>query len=547
MKRFQRLKGSVIGMMGQALLAQAAFSAEYQWSVPVPAVISEETKGSPRAFLWIPPSCERVRAIVLGQHNMLEEPVFENASFRQTMAELHFAIVWITPPLGGAAKLEAEEAGHFEDLFRALADASGYEEMATTPVVPVGHSAMAEFPYLFATQLPQRTLAAISLKGSWPDLTRKEPQPWIENFASTGVPLLFVSGEYEWAEERAGKALAFRRKFPAAPFSMLADAGGGHFDHHESLARFLADYLRAAAKHRLEDPLRPIDTATQGWLIDRWRMNKPPRASAAPVDQYRGDKRETYWCFDETQARASEQRQTAYAGKKPQLLGYKQNGKVVEQVNGTHQQVTLPWLPDPAGDGLTFQLEGAFLSAVPAGRPERWVGQKAGTAIPHASGGGPITITRISGPVEKLSDNTFALRFDRLGFNNPRRGAELWFQVEHPGDDTFKRAVQQAMMPIPLRNTEGQSQTITFSAIPDQPATAAPIPLQASSSAGSEVRFYVREGPAEIHDHTLRLTAIPPRAKFPVSVTVVAWQWGRSIEPKQQSAEPVVRTFQITR
>jgi hypothetical protein len=43
----------------------------------------------------------------------------------------------------------------------------------------------------------------------------------------------------------------------------------------------------------------------------------------------------------------------------------------------------------------------------------------------------------------------------------------------------------------------------------------------------------------------LRFTAIPPRSRFPVKVTVVAWQWGRSIEPKLKSADPVERTFWI--
>jgi hypothetical protein len=32
-----------------------------------------------------------------------------------------------------------------------------------------------------------------------------------------------------------------------------------------------------------------------------------------------------------------------------------------------------------------------------------------------------------------------------------------------------------------------------------------------------------------------------------VKVTVVAWQWGRSIEPKLKTAEPVERMFHLTR
>ena len=524
-------------------------AAEYQWSVTVSSVVSGETKSPPRAFLWIPPTCQRVRAVVLAQHNMLEIPLLEHPEFRQAMAELSFAIVWITPPPGGAEKFVEEDATHFEAALRALADASGYGELAEAPVVPIGHSAMAEFPYLVAAHWPQRTLAAVSLKGSWPDLDRKPPQPWIERFAASGVPLLFVSGEYEWAEERAGRALAFRRQFPAAPLSMLADAGGGHFDHHAALTRFIAGYLRAAAEHRLGDHgLLAIDATQWGWRVDRWHMDQAPRAAAAPVARYAGDSSQTYWCFDETQAQATERLQSAHARKQPQLLGYRQDGAVVPQVNGTHQQVTLAWRPEPDGDGLTFRLSGAFLDTVPEGRPERWTKLKAGAPIAHALGGGPVVIEPICGPVVKLTEDTFALRFDRVGFDNLRRSAEIWFQAVHPGDAQFKRAVQQALLRVPLRNTLGTPQTLRFDPIPDQKAGCVdPIPMHATSSAGAKVRFYVREGPAEVEGDHLKLSALPPRAKLPIPVTVVAWQWGRSTEPRLQSAEPVVHRFQVTR
>lgn len=531
----------------------SAAGAEYQWSVQVASVISVETKGPPRVFLWIPPNCPRVRGLVLAQHNMLEEPVLEHPAFRAALGELGFAEVWITPPLGGQTKFGAEETARFDEMFRALAEESGYVELAEVPVVPLGHSAMAEFPYLFAASKPKRTLAAISLKGSWPEKNKPAP-PWSGGDV-TGVPLLFVSGEYEWADERAGKALWFRREFPDVPFSMVADAGGGHFDSHDALVNFLAIYLKIAAKHRLPPdasaPLREIDPTKQGWLVDRWRMDKPPRAAAAPVGEYKGDVRDSYWCFDEQHARATETLQAAFAGKKPQLLGYMQAGSVVPQDKATHQQVTLGFLPDPAGDGLTFKLSGTFLDSVPDGRPVRWAARPAGSPIEHANGGGAVVIRRICGPVEELSDDTFALRFDRLGFDNVRRSNEIWLLAEHPGDAEFKRAVQQAVLHFPLRNSDGQPQAITFDEIPNQPGgSTSAIPLRATSSAGPEarVRFYVREGPAEIVEdgHALRLTQIPARAKFPVKVTVVAWQWGRSIEPKLQTAEPVTRTFMVT-
>jgi len=535
-----------------ACAAVRLFAAEWQWSVPVASATSDETQGPPRAFLWIPPTCERVRAVVVGQHNMLEEPLFENPAFRAGLSTLGIAEVWITPALGGQSRFGAAERALFEGLFRLLAEASGYGELAHAPLVPVGHSALADFPYLFAAAWPERTLAAVSLKGSWPDETRAP----LGGFGAraAGVPLLLVSGEYEWAEERAGKSLAFRRAHPGAPFSMLCDAGGGHFDTHGALAAALALYLRAAALSRLpaapgplDAPaaLAPVDAARQGWLIDRWRMDKPPRAPAAPVGQYAGDAHETFWCFDGEHARATERMQAAYQGKKVQLLGYRQQGQVVGQNPKLHAQVDLKFLPE--ADGRSFKLAGAFLETVPEGRPVRWSGLPAGSPIGHAAGGGPVVIERLCGPVEKTGDGTFAVRFDRMGMDNLKRSNEIWLMASQPGDAVYKRAVQQAVMHFPLRNGQGAEQQIAFPEIPDQKLGVLSVALQATSDAGEPVSFYVREGPAEVDGSTLKLSTAPPRAKYPMRVTVVAWQYGRAREPRLKSARPVERSFCIFR
>ena len=62
---------------------------------------------------------------------------------------------------------------------------------------------------------------------------------------------------------------------------------------------------------------------------------------------------------------------------------------------------------------------------------------------------------------------------------------------------------------------------------------------------GAPVRFFVVVGPAVVQGDKLVLTKIPPRTKFPVSVTVAAWQWGRGTEPKVRTAEIVKQTFKI--
>ena len=93
-------------------------AAEYQWSVEVPGPISNETQKAPRAFLWIPPACERVKGIVFAPQNMLEQPILESAAFRQAMTRLDFAIVWIVPPAGGAEKFGREEQAGVEALLQ---------------------------------------------------------------------------------------------------------------------------------------------------------------------------------------------------------------------------------------------------------------------------------------------------------------------------------------------------------------------------------------------------------------------------------------------
>lgn len=68
-------------------------AAVWQWSVPVESVTSTENNDHPRAFLWIPPNCQRVRAVVVGQHNMIEEGILEHPAFRKALSETGMAPV----------------------------------------------------------------------------------------------------------------------------------------------------------------------------------------------------------------------------------------------------------------------------------------------------------------------------------------------------------------------------------------------------------------------------------------------------------------------
>ncbi len=210
--------------------------------------------------------------------------------------------------------------------------------------------------------------------------------------------------------------------------------------------------------------------------------------------------------------------------------------------------------PEATGDGLTFKLGTAFLDTVPAvsSRLSNWTGLSVGSPIGH-SNTGPILLSRICGPVEQLSPDTFRIRFDRVGTNNiygQNRSRDIVLAAVHEGDSTYARAVQQSIVRFSLPLTSGTAQTITFTQPADQLNGTSSINLSASTTgtatyAGATVDFYVRQGPAKVSGNTLTFTSLPARTKFPVKVTVVATQYGRTIAPLLQTATPVTRTFWI--
>jgi hypothetical protein len=555
-----RLPGFFQRMCLATCLTMAAangFSAVWQWSAAVDSITLPDSPEHPRAFLWIPSDCRRVRAVVVGQYNMLEDPILQDPEFRQNLARLDFAEILVAPTFNTWQDATNNDAvnKNFGALLKSLAAESGYTELQFAPVVPLGHSAMATFPWDFAAWNPDRTLAILSVHGDAPQthLTGNgRPNAEWGDRTINGIPGLMVMGEYEWWEARLAPAFAFEARYPAAPVAFFCDAGNGHFNSSKQLVDFLGMFIRKAAERRLpafaplDQPvkLKPVDPR-QGWLVDRWRHDQPPAALPAPYARYTGNRQEAFWCFDREMALATEKSYDRQRGKLPQLTGFIQDGEVVPQNPKAFAQVLLK-IP-PLDDRLIFRLQGTFLDRVPPGNPEKWTGLTNGTSIGHATSGGPVVLSRITGPVKQLGLDTFAIRFNRLSMPIDRRMGDIWLVASQPGDTKYKSAVEQALMKIPFRLTEGAQQKINFPEIPDQKVESRSLSLNATSSAGVPVYYYVREGPAEVNGGVLKFTPIPPRAKFPVRVTVVAWQYGRTIEPKLQSAEPVERTFYIVK
>ena len=315
----------------------------WQWSVPITGLISSETSSNPRAFLYIPPGVTTVRGVIIGQDNLLEKALLEHPATRQGMADAGMGAIFISPNLDSVFNFTARPNTpvYFQQMMDALATDSGFAELSKTPVVWIGHSAMASAPYHFAAWDKQystanstlrRCAAAISIKGQIPQY-RDANSPTFDNSDLAGTPLMFINGEYEDAMGRGTNALTFKNTVSGAILSMFADNGRGHFDYSDRVCQYLGMYLRKIGQYRLPATaaadgtavLQTIDPSTQGWMADRWRKGQSPTASPAAVGAYAGNTSEAFWYFDQEHAETTHNNylpvKTTY-----QLVGYTQNG-----------------------------------------------------------------------------------------------------------------------------------------------------------------------------------------------------------------------------
>jgi hypothetical protein len=442
-------------------LGNLANAAIWQWSVQVKDKYRNQE--SCRAYLWVPKNCKKIKGFIFAQNNMEEQSILEDVEFRKAMARLDIAEVWVSPAYDLFFNFQTGAGETFQLIMDDLAKASGHQELGAAPFIGIGHSAAASAPYYMAAWKPNKALAAISVSGQWPYFRHPNFAPDVWGSRNIDyVPCLETMGEYEAANIWSAQGLKERKAHPLMPLSMLAAPAEGHFAYSKEKAAYIALYIKKVMHYRMPksagSELVPIDPTKTGWLADKWRVNQKPLSEVAPVSQYKGNPEEAFWFFDEELAKATVAYQAKHRAKKPQLLGFMENGKMVAQRN-THQQINLKF--EPLADGITFILRAGFYDSVPAGspRPELWSGIPAESPIGHSDSATRISIERISGPVIKLNDSTFRVQ-PRDGFRQQDRGYELWFAATHPGDEKYKPAVQQAQMLIPTFN-KLQVQTFT--------------------------------------------------------------------------------------
>lgn len=525
------------------LTCHCCIASDYQWSVPLDGKDKDA-----RAFLWIPPTCQQVRGVVWGNQVILEDLFCKHPKIRAACTKENLAIILVFR--GPLTQFNYKESvgsfAQWQKILDNLADVSGYSEIAKAPLLTVGHSGGAIGAWNLAYCKPQRCFGILTLHAA----AMVNPPEYDPKSRVDGIPVLAVSGEYEswngkeipldkhWRWLR-GDLLDLRGKYEHSLVSEVVQPGAGHFNFDEKLATVCALFVQKAAHVRIPSQtaitdsviLKTIDESN-GWLTDIRPLSKD-RFRPTAVNAFKGDPSLAFWHIDEEMAKAVDALADQYGGRKEQRVCFVQNGG----------PVPAGWINElafqPGTDGISFGLKAGFLSQTPegpagAGQPLRH-GNEDNLRFSLIGGWG--------GGGEQFAPDSFRIAFSHLGTS--RHCANLQVMAYQEGDAQYKYAEQAGQIKFPEKNKEGGPNTITF---PDLPALASPqksIALIATASSGLPVYYYVREGAANIKGNRLELESIPPRTQMPMKITIVAWQWGRSIEPKVQTAVPVEKVVYV--
>lgn len=541
------------------LMAKSLFASAPAWPEPTPVnqVFQYQSSGSyitsisreerrATCYLWIPETCKRLRGLLVLGENVPEHRLVGHELIRRMCSSNDLGILWSTPsflhpvdwtkPFPPEAEMKPEREAmvvFFQQQLESLAKASGYDEVATVPWLPIGESTHMFLVDALLESRPERCIAGIYVKN-----THMPPN-------NRTTPVLCIHGtSQEWNQEKMDirskwndlsrfydARLNERKKDPGWPRSLVIDGHSGHFDCSDRLVAYMAKYIERVVNARCSadgsPSLKPVEI-TSGFVAD---LPVPGHGGTSIAPAKADDPRP--WFFDRTAALEAQQIATIDWKAESQLpiLLDEQGEAIPNDYRGITKLKSVPF----EADGLTFQLRCGLADKIPPGFVN------AGEKLAQAPG--IPTIEWLIGPLEPMGGNRFRISLERTW-----QGAGMaCLAIRQPGAEHIRDVVHPVYIDLKaLCNTNGKPQKITFAPFGDVPAGTASVPLLATSDADLPVSFFVVAGPAVVREKTLVFTTIPPRSKWPVNVTVAAWQWGHRENPAVMMAEIIQQTFRLT-
>lgn len=528
---------------------------DWQWQTTV--TLTSPKDGSTytaRPFLWIPPQCKKIAAVMVMSTAVIEQAMVEDPDVRAACARRNIAIVWSADQFYRGDKNAKEQ---IEQMLASFASLSGYTELNTVPWIPCGHSGTNPMARYITMTYPDRVAFTIIHKAT----------------AQTGdihtIPILSTQGEFmEWSSyardltqnidtEKSYADVRNNRKKKGLPLSYFFDPNTGHFDCSRPLLKNIAMWIDDICELRFDKKgnMIPLEQS-KGWVtglpVAGYLKEKRPPVEASHVSP--GDLLQMPWYPSKRTAQAAYDMADVDMTRKAQVAGFAdKSGNIDDPAYWWRGIARIPY--EWQNDGCTVRLNVIPYTRMPNGTysipvrnsqtgkdDEVLQGVFANRAEnSFTNSGNPIDIEVVSGNFVEAGDNrTFQFI--------PRFKTVNYFIVRQAGNETYRTSVQVGRIDMPNIN-EGIDNVITFPTIPEQRLNSLqPIKLEANSSAGVAVRYFVNSGPAYIKEGVLYMDKkkIPVRSKFPFPITVTAYHQGSSTPTAVKTARAVSQTFYIT-
>lgn len=507
---------------------------------------ADSTKTNAKLYLWIPEKCIKLKGLLIMCNNVPEHMLVGHRFIRKVCAENDLGIIWSTPSFMNFRKsktkddkminmaLEHKTTVEFlQKMLQGLAKTSGYAEVATVPWLPMGESGHLLMVDALLEFCPERCIAGVYIKNNHLPPTNR------------ATPTLVVYGTaQEWSQDKSdirtkwndvgdayAKILQERKQHPTWPLSYVIDGSSGHFDCSEKITKYLASYIELVVQSRLpvddSNTLKPINLA-KGYLANMPIKGQNKNLTTALIAS---DEQKTYpWFFDKKNAREAQKFANINWEAATQLPAFKIDSTTIAPFKFNGISLIEPLLV--TDDGIRFGIQPVLLNHIPANF-STGAGEKLAKVKKQPE------LEWVCGQYKPVGKNYFQISLDRMYPNTTS-----YIGVRSDGNKDVRAVFQPGGLRLP-KNTDGKNQIISFEMIKEIRVGVKSVQLVANSNSGLPVSFYVVSGPAIIKNNKLVFTKIPPRTKFPIEITVAAWQWGRHKEPKIKTAEVVLQKLNI--
>lgn len=526
---------------------------EWQWRTTISTVDNKGSVYNLTPFLWIPPSCQKITAVLVASTAVLEQNLVEDPYVRAACAKHNIAILWSSDNFYHD---DATATGQIQSMLNAFASLSGYSELKTVPWVVTGHSGTNPMPRYIVKTTPNNIAFCIINKAT------------AQCGTGTTVPILTTQGEFmEWnsysrdlkanitTETNYADVRNYRSTY-SQPVSYFFDPNTGHFDSSPTLLKNMAWWMDDIATLRFDAQgnMKAIDQ-TKGWICGLPCVGYTadaflpiPYTNAATATLTLAQVKAAAWFPSQRTAQAAYDMANVSMNRTAQVTGFVDaNGQIDTQSYWWRAiMLNIPYTLN--ADGHSVTLTTAAYTRMP--NRTDYISNATGVDLPNCSffnntdnsftnSGNPSQIEVNSGNWVQTGANTFELI--------PRFKSVNYFCVRQQGDATYRSSVQAGNVNLPTLTT-GTANVISFPVIANQDVTSlAPITLGATSTAGVTVRYFISSGAAHITNGQLIVDkdSIPPRTHFPMPITVTAYHLG-TVSPAVQTATAVSRTFYIT-